>query len=110
SSAGPVTTTSTPTPSRTRRSHWRAQRIERCPLGSEGGCAEKARIHTGNGTSPRSPPCHLVGCFDDSVSTTLGRLAWPRCFPCFDICELWVCGPRSRPAKIVKLSGVANCD
>jgi hypothetical protein len=26
-------------------------------LGSEGGCAEKSRTHTGNGTSPRSPPC-----------------------------------------------------
>jgi len=25
-------------------SRWRAQRIERCPLGSEGGCAEKARV------------------------------------------------------------------
>jgi hypothetical protein len=42
-------------------SHWRAQCIERCPLGSEGGCAEKARTHTGNGTSPRSPPCHVSG-------------------------------------------------
>ena len=44
SSAVPATTTSTPTPSRTRHSHRRAQCTERCPLGSEGGCAEKARV------------------------------------------------------------------
>ena len=28
-------------------------------LHSEGGCAEKARTRTGNGTSPRSPPCYI---------------------------------------------------
>jgi hypothetical protein len=33
-----------------------------CPLGSEGGCPEKARTHTGNGTSPRSPPCYWARC------------------------------------------------
>ena len=44
-------------------SHWRAQCTERCPLGSEGGCAEKARVHDSEpGTSPRSPPCHLAVC------------------------------------------------
>ena len=32
-------------PVATRHSHWRAQCIERCQLGSEGGCAEKARTH-----------------------------------------------------------------
>ena len=44
SSAAPATTTSTPAPSRTRHSHWRARCTERCPLGSEGGCAEKAGV------------------------------------------------------------------
>jgi transposase len=35
---------------------------KRRPLGSEGGCAEKAGIHnTRNRTSPRSPPCARAG-------------------------------------------------
>ena len=52
----PATSTSTRTPSRTRHSHWRARCIERCPPGSEGGCAEKARTRQcEHGTSPRSP-------------------------------------------------------
>src|SRR5690348_10044558 len=33
-----------PTPPRTRHSRRRAQFTERCPLGSEGGCTEKARV------------------------------------------------------------------
>ena len=37
-------------------SHWRAQRIERCPLGSEGGCAEKARTHKGTGPRRAAHP------------------------------------------------------
>jgi group II intron reverse transcriptase/maturase len=43
--APPATTTSTPPPSRKRHSHRRAQCPERGPLGSEEGCAEKARAH-----------------------------------------------------------------
>jgi len=43
------------TPSRTRHSHRRAQCAERRQLGSEGGCAEKARY----GTSPRSLPTRI---------------------------------------------------
>jgi retron-type reverse transcriptase len=35
---------------------WRARCAERRTPGSEGGCTEKARIHTGYGTSLCSPP------------------------------------------------------
>ena len=44
SSASPATRSSTQILSRTRRNRWRAQCAERRPLGSEGGCAEKARV------------------------------------------------------------------
>ena len=42
-SASPATRSSTPTLS-ARRNRWRAQCAERRPLGSEGGCAEKAQV------------------------------------------------------------------
>jgi hypothetical protein len=52
----PCHNSSTPTPSRTRHSHRRVQRIERCPLGSEGGCAEKAAPTPGTGPRRAAHP------------------------------------------------------
>src|SRR3954453_8427225 len=46
-------------------SHWRAQCIERCPLGSEEGCAEKAR---NSGTSPRSPSCWCSNAYSTAAA------------------------------------------
>jgi hypothetical protein len=52
--------------SRTRRNRWRAQCAKRRPLGSEGGCAEKARVQDSRTQGPRraAHPVH------ESVTTT----------------------------------------
>ena len=43
-------------------SHWRAQCTERCPLGSEGGCAEKAQFNSVNpGPRRAAHPVTLPG-------------------------------------------------
>jgi group II intron reverse transcriptase/maturase len=58
SSSAPIAmTTSTRPLSRERRNRWRARCAERRTPGSEGGCPGKARVRTGHGTSPGSPPC-----------------------------------------------------
>ena len=41
--------------------HWRAQCTERCPLGSEGGCAEKARTRTKRTRDLAAQPTLLSG-------------------------------------------------
>jgi hypothetical protein len=44
-------------PSEKDQHHWHlAGGLPYRPPGSEGGCTEKARTHTGYGTSPCSPP------------------------------------------------------